>query len=360
MKLAVVLGGGGLKGFAHLGVLRALEERGIRPSVWAGTSIGALIAAAYVGGTSIDELERRADALRQDDLFRIDHLGMVTRRMRNTSLYHGDPLRKLVEAIVPEGTFEQWGAPLLVNTVNLEQGEQVVFGLPGLRQASIRDAVYASCALPGFFPPGQVGGFTCVDGGVMDNVPARAASYGVDAVLAVDVGSSSIAIQKRIYKKGFAAIYQRSAQTMMHTLQHTQLALWDSPPLVLARPRVWHFHWFAFGHAPQFRAAGYEATLQALDVLPDALQAGAGVWPKRQIEVSVDEARCTGCTLCATAAPEVMRMNAQGKAEPRTPVQLWSRADGWWVHQCPTDAIEVTVVEGAERRASRQLEAVEE
>jgi NTE family protein len=199
-----------------------------------------------------------------------------------------------------------------------------------------------------------------VDGGVMDNVPARAASFGVDAVLAVDVGSSSIAIQKRIYKKGFAAMYQRSAQTMMHALQHAQLSRWNGPPLVLARPRVWHFHWFAFGHAPQFRAAGYEATMHALDVLSDALQAGAGVWPKRQIEVSVDEHRCTGCTLCVTAAPEIMRMNAAGKAEPRTPLQLWSRAEGSWVHQCPTDAIGVTVVEGMERRASRQVEAVEE
>jgi len=360
MKLAVVLWGGGLKGFAHIGVLRALEERGIRPSIWAGTSIGALIAAAYLGGTPLDELEQRADDLRQGDLFRIDHIGMVTRRMRNTSLYLGEPLRKLIEAIVPEGTFEAWGVPLLVNTVNLEQGEQVVFGLPGLRDASVRDAVYASCALPGFFPPGPVGDFTCVDGGVMDNVPARAASYGMDAVLAVDVGSSSIAIQRRIYKKGFAAIYQRSAQAMMHSLQHAQLSLWDGPPMVLARPRVWHFSWFAFGRAPQFREAGYEAALQAIDVLPDALAAGAGVWPKRQVELAVDEGKCTGCTICAAAAPQVMRMNARGKAEPRLPVQLWSRADGWWVHQCPTDAIDVTVFEGSERRQSRQLEAVEE
>jgi NTE family protein len=360
MRLAVVLGGGGLKGFAHLGVLRALEDRGIRPVVWAGTSIGALAAAAYVGGTSLDELERRADALTQSDLFRIDHLGMVTRRMRNTSLYHGEPLRALVESVVPGGTFAEWDASLLVNTVNLEQGEQVVFGLPGLREVTVRDAVYASCALPGFFPPGPVGSFTCVDGGVMDNVPARAASHNVDAVLAVDVGSSSIAIQKRIYKKGFAAIYQRSAQAMMHTLQHAQLSLWDGPPLVLARPKVWHFSWFAFGHAPQFRMAGYEATMQALDVLPDALEAGSGVWPKQQVEVSVDEARCTGCTFCATAAPGVMRMTDAGKAEPRVPVQLWSRADGWWVHQCPTDAIGLTVVEGSERRETRQLEAVED
>jgi NTE family protein len=360
VKLAVVLGGGGLKGFAHLGVLRALEERGVRPHVWAGTSIGALIAAAYTGGTPIAELERRADALRQTDLFRIDHFGMVARRMKNTSLYLGEPLRRLVEEIVPEGTFAEWPAPLLVNTVNLEQGEQVVFGLPGLRDVSVRDAVYASCALPGFFPPGQVGDFTCVDGGVMDNVPARAASLDVDCVFAVDVGSTSLAVQRRIYRRGFAAVYQRSAQTMMHALQHAQLALWSGPPLVLSRPRVWHFSWFAFGHAEQFRVAGYEAALESLDVIPDALMAGSGVWPKRQIEISVDRAKCTKCTLCVTMAPEVMRLDPDGYAEPRVPVLLWSRADGHFVHQCPTDAIEIATVEGAVRRLSVQEEAIDD
>lgn len=358
MKLAVVLGGGGLKGFAHLGVLRALEERGVQPQVWAGTSIGALIAAAYVGGTPLAEMEARADALRQSDLFRIDHIGMVTRRMRNTSLYLGEPLRQLVDAVVRDGTFEGWGSRLLVNTVNLEQGEQIVFGLPGLRDVSVRDAVYASCALPGFFPPGPVGRYTCVDGGVMENVPARAASLDVDAILAVDVGSTSIAMNPRIYGKGFAAVYQRSAQTMMYTLQHTQLDLWDGPPLVLARPAVWQYSWFAFGHAARFRAAGYEATLAALDVLPEAMIAGGGVWPKRQVEVQVDEARCVGCTFCVTAAPAVMRLKANGKAEPRAPVYLWSRADGPWVHQCPTDAISVRSIDEAGVRVTDEFEVV--
>jgi NTE family protein len=81
---------------------------------------------------------------------------------------------------------------------------------------TVADAVYASCALPGFFPPGVLGGRTCVDGGVMDNLPVGIAVQGMDAVIGVDVGSTSLITARRIKDKGFAAIYMRAAQTMMN------------------------------------------------------------------------------------------------------------------------------------------------
>src|SRR5687768_8842342 len=86
-RIALVLGGGGMKGFAHLGVLQSLQERGIRPSLFAGTSIGALFAAAAAGGADVEDLSRRAIAMRRRDLFRIDHIGMITERMAATSIY---------------------------------------------------------------------------------------------------------------------------------------------------------------------------------------------------------------------------------------------------------------------------------
>src|SRR3984957_18703790 len=115
-RIALVLGGGGLKGFAHIGLLRALQERGIRPALLAGTSIGALIAAAYASGMSVDEMERRALALTKRDLFRIDRLHMVTKRMLSPSLYLAGPLDALVRDIVPDVTFRELEIPLLVNT----------------------------------------------------------------------------------------------------------------------------------------------------------------------------------------------------------------------------------------------------
>src|SRR5215212_3507679 len=138
-----------------------------------------MVAAATVAGMSPDELARRAESLRRRDLFRINHFGMLMDRMKSQSIYLEEPLRALTNSIVPGGTFEELETPLLVNTVDLERGTQIVWGLPGLRDVSVRDAVYASCSLPGFFPPGKVDGRMCVDGGVIDNNPAHIAALGM-------------------------------------------------------------------------------------------------------------------------------------------------------------------------------------
>lgn len=353
-RVALVLGGGGLKGFAHIGVLRAFEERGIRPTVVAGSSIGSLIAAAYVGGMPLGEMERRAVAIVKRDLFRIDHLHMVTRRMLAPSLYLPGPLEAMVREIVPDCTFRELHAPLLVNTVDLERGAQVVWGLPGMQEVSVADAVYASCALPGFFPPRVIQGRTCVDGGVMDNLPVSIAVQGMDAVIAVDVGSTSLAISRRIREKGFAAIYMRSAQIMMNRLYSSQLSAWSGPPLLLVRPAVWQINWFSFAHTAQLIAAGYAAATDALDRAGDALLSSGGVYPRRVIHLSVDRDRCNGCRLCATLAPDVLAMDASGKAVViETPLE-WSRADGEFVHQCPTDAIRVEIAADFRRRSMNE------
>jgi NTE family protein len=359
-RIALVLGGGGLKGFAHIGVLRALVERGIEPAVVCGTSIGSLIAAAYVSGMPVDEMEARAVALSQRDLFRIDHIGMVSRRMRNPSLYLEAPLRALVNSIAPRVRFSDLPRRLLVVTTDLERGGQVVWGLPGLDDVSVAEAVYASCALPGFFPPARIGSRLCVDGSVMDNLPVTIAAPTVDAVLAVDVGSTSLAISRRLERKGFAATYMRSAQIMMHALEQEQLQSWGRPPMLLVRPATWHYPWFTFKRTKEIIAAGYVAANDALDRIGDALRHGRGVYPRRTVELSVDRPSCVGCTLCATLAPHLMRMDEHGKAEVREPQLEWSRADGDFVHQCPTEAIHVTVIEGESRRPSVQIEMIDE
>ncbi|MEX2181235.1 MAG: patatin-like phospholipase family protein [Gemmatimonadaceae bacterium] len=358
-KLALVLGGGGLKGFAHIGVLRAFEEHGIRPTVVAGTSIGSLIAAAYAGGMSTGEMAERARALQKKDLFRINHIGMVTKRMLSPALYLARPLEKLVEDIVPSGTFAEFDQRLLVNTVDLEAASQVLFGLAGLDQVKIAEAVYASCALPGFFPPGRVGGRTCADGGIVDNVPALAASHGMDAVIAVDVGSTNIARARRIREKGFAAIYIRAAQIMMKSLQSLQLSNWRGPPLLLVRPAVWHYNLFSFAHVDRMITLGYEAANDALGRAGTSLLAG-GIWPRRIVEITVDREACTGCTLCATLAPHMMAMDRDAKAQVlHSPVE-WSRADGDFVHQCPTNAIRVNTLDGALRHRTLEMPVLEE
>src|SRR4051812_25112756 len=227
-----------MKGFAHIGVLKVLEERGIIPTTFAGTSIGALIAAASVTGTRADDMARRAESLRRRDVFRLNHFGMLMDRMRAPSIYLEEPLRELCRASVPRVKFSDLQTPLLVNTVDLERGTQLVWGLPGLRDVDVHDAIYASCALPGYFPPGVVDGRVCVDGGVIDNLPVSIAALHADFVMAVDVGSSDLDPVSDIATQGFANIYARAATTMMHSLQQFPLTAWGGPPMLLIRPKV--------------------------------------------------------------------------------------------------------------------------
>jgi len=338
-KIALVLGGGGLKGFAHIGVLRALEEKGIVPSVLAGTSIGSLICAAKAGGMAIEEMEEHARALKRKDLFRLNRIAMVLERMRAPSVYQAAPLRAVCASVVPDVTFDELNTTLLVNTVDLQRGSPVVWGLPGLRDVSVLDAVYASCALPGFFPPGEIGGRSCVDGGVVDNLPTGVASQGMEAVIAVDTGSSSLMTKKDIARHGLTAIYMRAATTMMHALQLDPLERWSGPPMILIRPRVSHIGWFSFAHADELMEAGYRAAMDALEHLDACIAAEEGIFPRRQMRVSVDREKCIGCTLCVALAPQMMAMDETRKAVARLPIVEWSPADGDFVHHCPTYAI---------------------
>lgn len=341
-RVALVLGGGGLKGFAHIGVIRALEERGIVPTVLAGTSIGSLIASAWARNMPVPEMVERARSLRRRDLFRLNRIGMLLERAHAASIYLAGPLRELCASVAPDSTFNELGRTLLVNTVDLQRGTQVVWGLPGLRDVNVIDAIYASCALPGFFPPGDIGGRECVDGGVVDNLPVHIAGRGMDAIIAVDTGSSSLITQKDVATHGFPAIYMRAATTMMHALQLAPLERWSGPPMILIRPKVGHIGWFSFTHTDELIDAGYRAAVEALGHFESCLSAKTGIFPRRPVSLVVNQEKCIGCTLCVTLAPQLMALDRKGKAYAKKPLVQWSVADGDFVNHCPTLAIEAT------------------
>lgn len=333
-----------MKGFAHIGALQALEERGIKPDLFAGTSIGALVASARVGGMAIEELRERATSLRRRDLFRLNHFGMLLERMRSPSIYLEEPLRELTGSVVPQGTFADLPMPLLVNTVDIERGAPVVWGSQGLRDVSVHDAVYASCALPGYFPPGRVGDRLCVDGGVIDNLPVGIASLNADLVIAVDVGSTDVRPIRDGASIGFANIYMRAATTMMHSLQQFPLTHWNGPPMVLIRPRCAE-DWLSFSRIADTIKEGHRAALKALEDIDAFYDQPGGVFPRRRFEIDVNREKCIGCGLCASLAPSMMGLDAHGKAYARTKSVDWSPADGEFVGLCPTNAISARKIE---------------
>ncbi|MBY0492353.1 MAG: patatin-like phospholipase family protein [Gemmatimonadaceae bacterium] len=340
-RIGVVLGGGALKGMAHVGALRALHEAGIRPALYAGTSIGAMIAAAAASGRGLDEMTERARRFRRRDLFRINHMGMLMERMLSRSIYLEAPLRALADELVQPGTFEDLPTPLLVTAVDLERGTPLVFGTPGLTAVSVRDAIYASCALPGFFPPGVVGDRVCIDGGTTDNLPIAIAGLSVDALVAIDVGIADVPVARGVAEQGFASIFMRAATMMMHHQQQAALERWSTPPLLLVRPKVAHIGWFSFAHVDELLEVGYTATRDALRHLPEVLAAPDGIFPREEMAIQIDRQRCTGCALCVARHPDLVRLDRDGKAEPLVPRQELSPREQALARCCPTEAIVV-------------------
>jgi NTE family protein len=338
----LVLSGGGLKGLAHIGVLRALEERGLVPSLVVGSSIGSLIAAAWAAGVPVADMDARARLVRRRDVFQLARADVAFRRLLAPSLYRREPLEILIASLVGNVTFADLNRRLLINTVDLHSGMQVMWGLPGLRSVKVADAVAASCALPGIFPPRDIDGRAYVDGAIIENLPVRmAASLGQGPILAINVASMSVR-RSALETQGFAATYSRGLEIVMQTQIESQLRDWSGPPLVLVQPKVEHISMFAFDKTDELIDAGYRATANTLDQLGTQLSGVArGMHPTRRLRVLIDEDRCVGCGSCVVQAPKVFRLDARGKAEVLTPIQSWSPIDGAYVLNCPTYAISV-------------------
>jgi NTE family protein len=258
------------------------------------------------------------------------------------AVYRREPLESLVYGLVGKITFRDLKHRLLVNTTDLHSGVQVLWGLPGLLDARVADAVLASCALPGIFPPRDIDGRAYVDGAVVENLPVRvAAALGEGPILAVNVAATSV-LRSNAETAGFAATYIRGLEIVMQTQIEGQLRNWQGPPLVLVQPRVEHISMFAFDRTDELLEAGYRATAQTLDQLGGRLSAlGRGMHPTRRLRVLVDEERCVGCGTCVIQAPAVFRLDERGKAQVHTPLQTWSPLDGGYLLNCPTYAISV-------------------
>jgi NTE family protein len=340
-RFTLVLGGGGMKGLAHIGVLRALTERGLLPTHIVGSSVGALVGAAWSAGRSVAELHDVAIALRRRDVFAVAHADMALKRMRSPALFRHEPLDALIARLVGDVTFQELHRPLIVNTVDINSGMQVFWGLAGLDEVPVRDAVFASCALPGYLPPREIRGRYYVDGATVDNLPVAAARIvGADIVLAVDVSASN-AFRADTQEEGFAAVFARAAEIAMQSLLELRLRDWTTPPVYYIHPRVEHISAFSFDHLRELVEEGYRATLAALDRPAEWPAPGdAGVYPRRAVTVRVQRERCIGCGACLVQAPPGMFvLDAQGKAVITRPDQEWSPIDGEFIRHCPTYAI---------------------
>jgi NTE family protein len=185
---AFVLSGGGNLGASQVGAVLALIERGIAPDLLVGTSAGAINAAYLAGDPGLDGVRRLADiwsSVRTRDVFRfaLSPWHIVT-HLRSDALYHSDGLRRLLKSSLPYREIQEAPTELRVVATNLETGAAVA-----LDSGPVVDAVLASSALPGLFPPVRIGNRLYVDGGIADNVPiAPAITSGADEVYVIRAG----------------------------------------------------------------------------------------------------------------------------------------------------------------------------
>jgi NTE family protein len=181
-KIALVLGGGAARGFAHVGVIRALEQEKIPVDMIVGTSVGSLIGAIYADTRSSFDLEVIAFKLEKDDLFDFSIFSSTTGPVK------GDRLEKFVQTRIRKKNIEELSIPFSAVATNLVTGEMVV-----LDKGPVGQAVRASSSIPGVFTPVIYQGMTLVDGGVVDNVPVDVArSKGADIVIAVNIGKNVV------------------------------------------------------------------------------------------------------------------------------------------------------------------------
>lgn len=160
-ELGVAFGGGGMKGWSHVGVISVLERYGLRPGVVSGCSAGALIGAYYAFGYSLDEMRAFMRTQRTSSLFslRFDGLGLL----------NNDAFREYLVEHLHDCTFDDLKIPFYVICTDLETGKEVV-----ISKGRLVDAILASSAIPGIFSPVEIGGRLLVDGGLCNNVPVSA------------------------------------------------------------------------------------------------------------------------------------------------------------------------------------------
>lgn len=179
MKIGLALGAGAARGWAHIGIIRALEELGVKIDVVAGCSIGAYVGAAYASG-KLDELETWAYSLSEWQVFSLLGIGF-----RRGGLASGQKVFEKHKAEFCPATFEEMNLPFAAVATDLYSGKEVVFN-----SGEVMDAIQASCAIPALFPPIEHEGRWLVDGAVVNPVPVnQCRQLGADFVIAVNLSA---------------------------------------------------------------------------------------------------------------------------------------------------------------------------
>ncbi len=255
-KVALVLGGGAVRGFAHIGVIKTLEAHGIVPDMVVGTSAGSVVGALYAGGYSGFELQKIAFQLEQESVgdWVLPDRGFIK----------GEMLQNFINRALQNRVIERMSKPFAAVTTELQTGEMAVF-----RRGNTGMAVRASSSIPGVFQPVNIGGKEYVDGGLVSPVPVRAArGMGADVVIAVDISGKP----KNAKLNDTIDIFLQAFNIMGQTIGRYELAEAD----VVIRPQTGTIGATEFDQKHLAIMEGEKAALAALPLIRLKLQKANG------------------------------------------------------------------------------------
>jgi NTE family protein len=244
-KIGIALGGGFARGLAHIGVLKVLEEEGIPIDFIAGTSVGALIGAAYGSGISIKELEEVASLVRFKDFSRWT--------FSRFGLFSNDKMTVFLRKILRCKTFEELKIPLAIAATDIITGEAAIF-----TKGDLVDPVRASCAYPGMFQPVKIDGRLLVDGLLAHSVPAMPLrDMGAERVISVSLSAHWV-------KPGGPRHVFDVIGQCFSIAQERMCGPWKAASDIILEPEIGEFAYDDFVRAPDLIRCGEAAARAAL------------------------------------------------------------------------------------------------
>lgn len=308
-RTVLVLGGGGMRGFAHIGVIRAIERLGLHVDEVVGTSMGAVMGALYASGLDSTRIEDVAGEISVRDYFKLNLLKFVVKGYRHASVYKGRTFHQFLQKFLPYKHFGDLPRPFFCNALSLTTGSSRFFGLPGADQVPVADAVYASACLPGIFEPLPMGGDYFIDGGMTETLALRLAlARQADLVIGVDLSHRDL--RKQVpYRASLPHILFQAYEVMGLALNEANLHRYADQQTVLIKPKVSHIGLLDPPDVLEVVRLGEREALEALTTHPLTRylcdpavmqeEERRVTTPRDHVHLDVDMNACIHCGICA-------------------------------------------------------------
>jgi NTE family protein len=259
-KVGLALGGGGVRGFAHIGVIKALKDLGIPIDYIAGTSMGAIVGALYALDENVEKLENLLEGLEGRNLKVVNAII----KKDTKPILKDQLLLQIIDEFFEDAKFEDCRIPFKVVATDVKTGDEVA-----IDKGLLSSAIKASSAIPVVFKPIEIDGRLLVDGGLSRPIPADVVkNMGADVVIAVDVSAKWLDISEDLTKAvRWQSFYSAFSDMLAAVSQQISKEILKNNADVVLRPSVMGYNWLKFSDTSDIISAGYREAYANKDIL---------------------------------------------------------------------------------------------